>query len=144
MVMERKTFNGRPATVAYLDDHGQPVANRELATLVRVLYDDGEIITLVPDDEDGDEIERDLKDLDEIAGDDHPSKAQARRQAVVTAGGTDKREKVSKVSVNYRPGNLSGRHCGNCSMFHARARSCDMVKGTIYAADVCDEWVKRG
>lgn len=119
-------------------------------------YPEGSVIVLTPeqaraaiaearaDDDDDEDVERDLKELDAIAGDDHPTKAQARRQAVVTAGGKDKREKVSKVSVNYRPGNLTGRHCGNCSMFHARARSCDMVKGTIYVADVCDEWDKRG
>jgi hypothetical protein len=51
-------------------------------------------------------------------------------------------KKVSKPSVNYRPG-TPRRHCGNCAMFHPRSRSCDLVSGQISAEDVCDKWVKK-
>lgn len=59
-------------------------------------------------------------------------------------------EKVSKISVNYRP--ASGKHeCGNCAMFKPGSSvtegehtgTCDLVVGLIYADDVCDKWVKK-
>jgi len=45
--------------------------------------------------------------------------------------------KVSKESVNYRSAD-SSKHCGNCVMFSQG--SCDLVKGVIKPADVCDRW----
>lgn len=48
------------------------------------------------DDEDDEEIERDLDELDDLAGDDHPTDEEARRQAIVTAGGKDRRTKKKR------------------------------------------------
>jgi hypothetical protein len=46
-MIERTLVNERPATVAYIDDKFRPV-DREDATLVKVIFDDGERIFLTP------------------------------------------------------------------------------------------------
>lgn len=50
----------------------------------------------------------------------------------------NKRQMVSKESVDYRPG-TTARNCGNCVMFHQDG-TCDLVKGKILPGDVCDKW----
>lgn len=52
---------------------------------------------------------------------------------------TEKGDKVSKASVNYREATEPGKSCGTCSMFVAPS-GCTLVKGLIRAQDVCDEW----
>lgn len=44
---------------------------------------------------------------------------------------------LTKAAVNYRAG-TDARHCGNCDMYHDRA--CDLVKGEIDPAHVCNRW----
>lgn len=53
----------------------------------------------------------------------------------------NKRQMVSKESVDYRPGTFA-RNCGNCVMFHQDG-TCDLVKGRILPGDVCDEWLAK-
>ena len=56
------------------------------------------------------------------------------------------KEKVSKASVNYRQSG-GRRVCGTCDMFHIASPyvgSCDLVRGVIETADVCNEWVQTG
>lgn len=45
-MIERTEVSGRPATVAYLDDDFKPV-DKDKATLVRVIWDDGNTAWLV-------------------------------------------------------------------------------------------------
>lgn len=51
----------------------------------------------------------------------------------------NKREMVSKESVNYRAADSAARSCGTCVMFK-EPHGCTLVKGTIFKDDVCDEW----
>ena len=46
-MIERQTLGGRPATVAYLTAEMEP-ADKEDAELIKVIYDDGERLWLVP------------------------------------------------------------------------------------------------
>jgi 8-oxo-dGTP pyrophosphatase MutT (NUDIX family) len=63
----------------------------------------------------------------------------------------EKRAKVSKESVHYHQAAGKAR-CGNCVMFHPSqsasaiqlAGACDLVRGEIYAKDVCDRWEPEG
>lgn len=60
---------------------------------------------------------------------------------------TDK-GKVSKASVNYGEAPQDARRrCGTCSMFRPSDRktwgSCTLVRGIIFAKDVCDKWEKK-
>lgn len=41
-MIRREEIDGRPATVAYLDDEFQPV-EFEKATVLKIIYDDGEV-----------------------------------------------------------------------------------------------------
>lgn len=45
--MKKTMIDGRSATVAYLNSKFEPVSQAE-ATLVKVIFDDGEIIFLTP------------------------------------------------------------------------------------------------
>lgn len=47
MTIERKTIDGRKATVAYIRDDFTPTTP-EKATLVKVIFDDGGILFAVP------------------------------------------------------------------------------------------------
>jgi len=47
-------------------------------------------------------------------------------------------DKVSKVSVDYRP----AQRCGTCSMYESG--SCTLVSGKIDPMDVCDKWEAKG
>jgi hypothetical protein len=42
------TINNRPATIVFLDDNMDPTSE-EAATIVKVIFDDGEILFLRPD-----------------------------------------------------------------------------------------------
>jgi transcription elongation factor Elf1 len=56
------------------------------------------------------------------------------------------KEKVSKASVNYRESD-GRRVCGSCDMFYLASPlvgSCELVRGVIEFADVCNEWVRTG
>jgi len=58
----------------------------------------------------------------------------------------DGKEKVSKASVNYRQA-TGRRRCGNCDMFHPATPyvgDCDLVRGVIESADLCNEWDNIG
>ena len=58
----------------------------------------------------------------------------------------EEKGKVSKPSVNYRQATAT-RRCGTCDMFRACSPyvgSCDLVRGVIEIADVCNEWVVIG
>ncbi len=46
-MIERYTVDGREATVAYVDDKFNPTTQGK-ATLVKVIFDDGEVTFLVP------------------------------------------------------------------------------------------------
>lgn len=46
-MIERTTVNGRPATVTYLKAGFSP-ADRQAAELIKVVFDDGEALFLVP------------------------------------------------------------------------------------------------
>lgn len=56
---------------------------------------------------------------------------------------------LSKAQAHYRdPSDLSGKQCGNCSMFRLHAPdfetgACTLVKGTIDERAVCDHWDGR-
>lgn len=54
----------------------------------------------------------------------------------------NKREKVSKNSVNYQKATSPAKSCGTCSMFLA-PDECTLVEGVIRPSDVCDEWDPR-
>src|SRR5215469_18142836 len=68
-MIERQVIDGRPATVAYLNKDLEP-AGKDDHTLVRILFDDGEVALLAaPEPEDEDDIS-DLDELDEVLGQD--------------------------------------------------------------------------
>ena len=55
-------------------------------------------------------------------------------------------EKVSKVSVDYRPTKRTDKRCGTCAMFYKHEGTfgrCTLVAGTISATAVCDKWEKK-
>jgi hypothetical protein len=70
-MIEHREIDGRPASVVYLDEDMAP-AERDDATIVKILFDDGEIKWLVADDsEDNDEDkEDDEEDTDEDEAED--------------------------------------------------------------------------
>ncbi len=55
-------------------------------------------------------------------------------------------EKVSKVSVDYRPTSSTEKRCGTCDMYYEYREAfgrCTLVAGTISATAVCDKWEKK-
>lgn len=46
-MIERTIIHGRPASVVYVDDQFNPV-QRDAATLIKVLFDDGGVVFGVP------------------------------------------------------------------------------------------------
>jgi hypothetical protein len=46
-MIERQTIDGREATVAYLDNKFKP-ATKDTATLIKVIFDDGQVLFLTP------------------------------------------------------------------------------------------------
>lgn len=59
-----------------------------------------------------------------------------------------KRDKDDK-DINYRESRDSKRYCANCGMFTpgepktGKPGKCDLVKGDISPAGLCDRWVKK-
>jgi hypothetical protein len=56
------------------------------------------------------------------------------------------KEKRSKASVNYRD-SAGKRVCAGCDMFYLASPligSCELVRGVIETAAVCNEWVQSG
>lgn len=58
-------------------------------------------------------------------------------------------KKISKQEANYREAD-SNKRCGNCDMFVPPLRklgiydgNCTLVRGVIFADDVCDHWEKK-
>jgi len=60
-MITQEEINGRKASVQWLNDDFEPVDNQDDATIIRVLFDDGETMWMVPDngeeDSENEEIE---------------------------------------------------------------------------------------
>lgn len=54
-------------------------------------------------------------------------------------------EKITKAESNYRPARDTNWRCGNCTYYtadeeHPEMGSCDIVRGPISTAYVCNYW----
>lgn len=46
-MIERQVVQGRPATISYMTDNFEP-SSKDAATLIKVVFDDGEVLFLTP------------------------------------------------------------------------------------------------
>ena len=51
-MIERRVINGRPASVAYYDENSKPVDKTVPGHYTRILFDDGDMLTLKAPDSD--------------------------------------------------------------------------------------------
>lgn len=129
-MIETRTIAGREATVAYLDANFGP-AEMDDAVYVRILFDDGDVLTLVADDpgDSTDDVDSELDELDGLL-----KNVKIAQDAA----------SMSKAEAEYRDGPVKERRCDDCTMFLAEQKRCTLVKGRIKRRGTCKHFEAKG